>query len=197
MPPPPAEGETARNHRWARRASAGGGCFRSTVRLRYDGLILIFSTQRPGDQPLNRLDRCRVMKCRSWSCRPAEHHVRGTPSAGMRRCVLKGTNIRVFGQQRANTPAQNTAAFAMDDADFHKALLPAGLQIVAQKRGQLGRPEGVQVQHTVDRYLNGGFPRRLCVIVDGGQSLAWGCQPHRARLWCPFVCQSIIRRPVE
>jgi len=51
--------------------------------------------------------------------------------------------------------SKRSGAFSMDDSDVEDAVLATGFEIVRNQCTEIRRFEGVEIEHPIDRYLDG------------------------------------------
>lgn len=78
-----------------------------------------------------------------------------TPATEVFVCQMKLRHIRMFLQKLVNGFAQLPDAFAVDDPYAQKTPRPTFRQIIQHERLYLTRLKGVQVQHAINRELDG------------------------------------------
>ena len=74
-----------------------------------------------------------------------------SPPAELRIVQPEGYNFRMFDQNRVNGATQVPNPFAVDDAHVANTSRLTGRQVIRHKVFDFGGPEGVQIQHAINR----------------------------------------------
>ena len=94
-------------------------------------------------------------------------HFSGTPIPSIIKGSLEVENTSIFFKKTVNDGTEGASPFAVDDADLINALAAALSKVFRHKVLHITGVKCVQVQHTIDRYLDRVVFRHYWLIIMG------------------------------